>query len=427
VNRLGADQIDRELGRWLLEESQTRAPAGLVEDVFARTSRTPQVRRWWPRPGLLPDVGRRIAGRQRPRPRLIAPRRTPAWPRASALAGTLALVAIAVALGIGVSRSGRGPGSTTSPAPSLAASPSASPAASPSASTRASASPPARPSPEATTLGSFSAQRLDLGPDAAPIAVTEAFGSIWVADIHANDVRRYEPGTLEELARIPVPGAAWFAQTGGALWVTSQTGTGLTEIDPHTSSAVTHVGDDPPCGAPVYAFGDLWQAACDADVILRIDSITAKLIERIPARGHGFLVLVGDRLITVGPEGLAGFDPLTKAFTAIGGPAAVGAEFVASDGTTVWVKNSAGMARLDPADGHALAGFPYVDAQAASFSGDHAWLTVRNQGVVEIDLATNEATRTIPVGPSPLVPFEAGGALWVTDFEDSALWRIALP
>lgn len=421
MNRLGADQIDRELGRWLVQESETRAPAGLVEDVFARTSRTPQARRWWPpQPGLvLEDVERRIGRGQRPRPGAIGLLRAPAWPRRSSLAGAIALLAIAVALGIGVSRSGPGPGATSSPSPSPAGSPSHSPSA--SASLRA------LPSPEATTLGTFSALRRGLGGDAGPIDVTEAFGSIWVADIHAADVRRYDPVTLSELARIPVQGAAWFAQAGGALWVTNQTGRGLTRIDPHTNTVVAHVGDDPPCGAPVYAFGDLWQAACDADVILRIDSITTNLIDRIPARGHGFLVLAGDRLITVGPEGLTSFDPLARAFTSIGGPAAVGAEFVASDGTTVWVKNRAGVARLDPADGHALAGFPYVDAQVVSFSGDHAWLTVVNQGVVEIDLATNAVRRTIPLGPAPLGVSEAGGALWVTDFENSALWRVALP
>ena len=43
-----------------------------------------------------------------------------------------------------------------------------------------------------------------------------------------------------------------------------------------------------------------------------------------------------------------------------------------------------------------------------------------------LDLATNQVRRTIPVLPSPLVAREAGGALWVTDFEQSQLWRIDL-
>lgn len=417
MSRLGADHLDRELGRWLLQESETRAPAGLVEDVFARTSRTPQVRRWWPpEPGLLEDVARWISHRQRPRPQAIRPRRTPAWQRASGLAGAIALVAIAIVLGIGVSRSGPGPGATTSP--------SASPAASPSSSLP----PSAEPSPVATTVGTFTATRKDLGPDAAPIDVTEAFGSIWVADIHASDVRRYDPATLAELARIPVPGAAWFAQADDALWVTNQTGAGLTRIDPATNRVVAHVGDDPPCGAPVAANGALWQAACDGDVFLRIDPVRNVVVSTIPSQGHVFLVLAGDRLVTVGPEGLARLDPDTGAITTIGArEATAGAEFVTSDGSTVWVKNTTGIARLDPADGRSLAGLPYPEAKVVSFSGDHAWLTVSNQGVLEIALATNKVRRTIPIPGTPLAALEADGTLWVTDFESSALWRVDLP
>ena len=420
MSRLSPDQIDRELGAWLREESLTRAPAGLVEDVFARTSRTPQASRWWPpQPDLLRDIVGRLGGPQPTGPRPIHPRRAPAWQRTGSLAGAIAIVLIAIVLGVSLGRPGTGPGSIGSPSPSAAVSPTPSPSATPS--------PAGPPSPARTVLGTQSAQRLDLGPDAGPIGVTSAFGSIWVADIHADDVRRFEPTTMRELARIPVPGAAWFAVADGALWVTNQVGTGLTRIDPVTNTVVAHVGDVPPCGAPVVAIGSIWQAACDADVILRIDPATNTVVDTIPARGHLFLVLAGDRLISVGPEGLASLDPVKRTFTTIGGRAAIGSGFVASDGATVWAQNSAGIARIDPADGRAIAGFTYPDAaQAVSFGVGHGWLTVRGIGVLEIDLATNTVTRTIPLQPSPNIPFEAGGALWVTDFDGSALWRIQL-
>jgi hypothetical protein len=420
VNRLGADQIDRQLGAWLREESVTRAPAGLVEDIFARTSRTPQASRWWPlRPDLLRDIMGRPGRRHQPQgPRPIRLRPAPTWRRAASLAGAVAIVLIAVVLGVGTGRPSTGPGSITSPNPSLAISPSPSPSASPS--------PAGPPSPAPTVLGTLSAQRLDLGPDAGPISVASAFGSIWVADIHADDVRRFEPATMREIARIPGTGAGSFAVADGALWVTDQLGTGLTRIDPVTNTVVAHVGDVPPCGAPVVAIGSIWQAACDADVILRIDPPTNAVVDTIPAQRHGFLVLAGNRLITVGPEGLASLDAAKRTFMTIGSRAAVGAAFLASDGTTVWALNSAGIARIDPTDGRAIAGFSYPDAQAVSFAAGHGWLTVRGVGVLEIDLATNKVTRTIPVLPSPLVPLEADGALWVTDFENSALWRIQL-
>jgi DNA-binding beta-propeller fold protein YncE len=414
VTRLSPDQIDRQLGEWLRDESLTRATAGLVEDVFARTSRTRQARRWWP-----PALPVRSRGA---RPHLVDVGRPPAAWRGSVLAGALGLVLVVVVVALTLRPGGTGPGTIGGPSASPLPSPAVTPSATPSPVATASAS----PTPAPTTLDGLSAQRLDLGLDAAPIAVIEAFGSIWVANIHANDVRRFEPATMRELARIPVPSAAWFAVADGALWVTSQTGTGLSRIDPQTNTVVAHVGDVPPCSAPVVVSGSIWQAACDAGVFLRIDPVRSAVVETIPAQNHIFLVLAAGQLITFGSEGLARVDPETGKLTSIANPAAVGAEYVASDGTTIWVKNSAGMVRIDPADGRTIAGFSYSDAQGIAFAGGHGWLTVRGVGVLEIDLATNKVTRTIPLQPTPFIPIEAGGALWVTDFDNNALWKVEL-
>src|SRR5438128_1627259 len=103
------------------------------------------------------------------------------------------------------------------------------------------------------------------------------------------------------VARIPVPRAAWSAVADDARWVTSQTGTGLTRIDPATNTVVAHAGDVPPCSAPVVAFDSIWQAACDADVVLQIDPARNAIVKTIPAQGHVFLVLAANRLIPVGP------------------------------------------------------------------------------------------------------------------------------
>jgi virginiamycin B lyase len=412
MDRLSVDQIDRQLGSWLRDESATRAPAGLVEDVFARTSRTRQARRWWP-----PVTLRRSRGGG-PRPARAAG--VSVWLR-PALVGAAAVVLAVVALAVVFRPADTGPGVIQTPSPS----PNPSSIVTPAPST-ALPETPAPPTPVPTTLGALSANSLFLGPDAAPIAVTEAFGSIWVADIHANDVRRFEPGSMRELARIPVPSAAWFAVADGALWVTSQTGTGLSRIDPATNTVVAHVGDVPPCAAPVVAFDSIWQSACDAGVILRIDPARNAVAETIPSEGHAFLVLARGRLITLGPEGLARLDPETGGFTTIANPAAIGVDFLGSDGTTVWVTSSLGMTRIDPVNGRTIGSVPGLPAMAISFAGDHAWLAVDRQGVLEIDLATTAVRRTIKVLPAPLVPLEANGRLWVTDFESSVLWRIDL-
>ena len=44
-------------------------------------------------------------------------------------------------------------------------------------------------------------------------------------------------------------------------------------------------------------------------------------------------------------------------------------------------------------------------------------------GVIEVDLATNQVVDTVPV-LDPWVARSFDGVLWVTDFNNSDLWRI---
>ena len=280
-------------------------------------------------------------------------------------------------------------------------------------------------SPVPTTLGTLSARSLSLGTDAAPIAVTEAFGSIWVANIHANEVRRYDPATMAEQARIDVPSAAWFAVADGALWVTHQNGRALSRIDPVSNTVVANVGDVPPCAEPVVAFDSLWQSACDARVILRIDPATNEVIDRIPSEGHLFLTFAGDQLIALGQDGPAILDPETGKFTPLPNPDAVGAEILVSDGDTVWIPTPRSLLRVDPASGRTISTLDYPGVRGIAFANGSAWLTTAD-GVVEVDVATNQALRTIPVPGTPLIPYVTSDALWVTDFDNSLLWRVDL-
>jgi len=89
----------------------------------------------------------------------------------------------------------------------------------------------------------------------------------------------------------------------------------------------------------------------------------------------------------------------------------------------VWTSDESKVQRIDPADGRVVATFPYLHANAIGFGPGRAWLTVPNTGAVEIDLATNEVTRTVPQLADPTVPLEAAGVLWLTTL-DNELWRI---
>jgi hypothetical protein len=279
------------------------------------------------------------------------------------------------------------------------------------------------PTPEAVRVGDALAQRLRLGGDFAPIDVVGAFESIWVSGIHAGQVRRLDPTTMSELARIDVGGPAWFLEANAALWVAQQAGVGMTRIDPGTNEITGHVGDVPPCGPAAFALDSIWVSACDADVYLRIDPESLAITDTIRAQGHRWVVLAGGDLITLGADGLARLDPSTRAFTPVPGSPGAGAEFIGSDGVTVWLRTDNGVLRIDPSDGRTVATFPYSTASTVTFSGGHAWLSINFVGILEIDLATSTVLRTIPLQAAD-VTREVAGALWSTDFANSDLWRI---
>ena len=322
-----------------------------------------------------------------------------------ALAGAVAAVLVIV-FAVTVLQPPHGPGATPVPSPSQTTVPA--------------------PTAQSVTLPTGqSAMRIALGPNAGPNDVIDAFGSIWTADLGANDVRRFEPATMRELARIEVQGAAWFVVADDALWVSQEAGTGLTRIDPATNRAVAHVGDVRPCGAPVVAFDSIWVWACDADAYLRIDPVTTTVADAIPAMGHRSVVLVGDALITTGAQGLARLQPATGAFTAVPGSPEAGAEIIGSDGETVWLVAGPEAQRIDPTNGRTLPILGYQTPRHVTFSAGHAWLTANPLViVVEIDLTTNADLRAFQLPQSADVAREADGFVWVVDSANSALWRV---
>ena len=342
------------------------------------------------------------------------------WAPLPAFAGLAAAVVVALAAILAFRAAVVGPGGTPPP--------SASPSPTPTAPVAPTVIP--EPTPEARQLGEHAAVRLHLGTGfeaVDPIGLAFADGSIWTADIHGNDVRRFDPATLELQARVPMVspagGPAWFASTADALWVSNQLGNGVTRIDPAANAVVDTFGTGGTCGAPVVAFSSVWQSLCDADTFLRIDPETNE-VRTIPANGHDFLVLAGETLVTTSADGLATLDPDTFELQPLPYDIPNLRQLLGADAQALWALVDTGVVRVDAVSGETLATFPYVDARAVAIGDGRAWLTVGPLGAVEIDLATNQELQTIPVEGSPLVPLEASGALWVTDLDNSNLWRI---
>ncbi len=280
------------------------------------------------------------------------------------------------------------------------------------------------PTPEATPVAAkfdgVPATTLSLGKDAAPIDVIFAFGSIWTADHHQRRVTRIDPATMAVQARITVgAGPGWFVATDDALWVSSQLGRGLNRIDPITNMSDVHAGDWPTCGRGALAFGAIWQPACDAHQLMRIDLATNRSTDLSWGQRQS-VVLVGDQFIAGGPEGLSRLDADTEAWTEIGGPAGW---IMGFDGTSIWQFDDAHVLRVNPANGKTVASLDARGETNVAFEDGHALMTSPS-GIAEVDLATSKVLRTIKLGFQPFGVLEAAGYVWLTNFDGSSLIRL---
>jgi streptogramin lyase len=310
----------------------------------------------------------------------------------------------------------------------VACSSSASEEPSPSASGSA-ATPTPIASPMATVTGDHSALVIDLGLDAAPIDAVVAFGSVWVANHHSDNVVRIDPTTGAEEARIAFTdgtGPAWFTVSDDGVWVTRQNHAGAARIDPEANELdPIQAGALPPCGPPAIAGGALWYFACDTGQMARIDLATGEAIQ-IDAAELSNPISVNDVLYAVGPEGLMRLNDDETTWTLIGG--CCGLPFGYAGGT-IWLIDQDQVVRVDPATGQVTATIPLDAAGMMGAGSDVVWFTPRegNSGPLQqVRIADNAILEPLQTSHSPTVVRVDGSTLWVTDFGNSELWRVDL-
>lgn len=341
------------------------------------------------------------------------------------LAGFLALAILVIGAGCTAGPAGPAGSSASSKSPSDASSGTASaPTPKRVASAPAAALPTRSPSPSPlpvpveSSVDGVTVRTLQDGPLLAPIDVAVAFGSVWVADHHGPTVTRVDPKTMTIEAVVATgSGPGWFAVTDDAVWVSNQNGRGMTRIDPATN-ATEMTGRWATCGRPTVAFGSIWQPACDAHRIMRIDPVTTASVD-IAAPGHTSVIRAGTALVAGGPNGLARLDPKTFAFTEIGGQDP--GWLLAFDGRTIWSSTESVVLRIDPRDGRVLATLDIPDAGAVVFRDGVAWLT-SSGGLVAVDMKTNRTVRTVALGRTASMASDETG-LWATSYDaNSLMW-----
>ena len=279
----------------------------------------------------------------------------------------------------------------------------------------------ATPAPEATTISSVvdgtDVTAISLAPDLAPMDVASGFGSIWVANHRSNSVSRIDPAALDALARIEVgSGPGWFVVTEDAVWVTNQLGRGLTRIDPDTNTADVQAGGWAPCGGPALGAGYIWQVACDAGVVMRIDPATNSSLD-IYEREIAIAVVDGI-VYAVQPDAISTIDPATGELDKVG--KGVAGILLAFDDRSAWLAAGSEIVRVTLPGGEILARVPLAGEVSLTLAGDRAWATQFGLATHEVDVSTGSVLRTLHLN-QPSVAREIDGVVWVTSFDANSL------
>lgn len=376
TDRRAQDETDRTLGRVLEAEGRHRAPDRLLEDVFARTRETRQVRRrGWGNPWQGPSLAGRAA--------------------ALIVAAALAVGALALLLG--------GTGAPLAPTPSPVA-----------------ATPATSVTPLPTPAAVMCANGIGLG-GAAP--------DLWVgcpASAQHIDTAVVPPVAGERVKDAGLP------QAGGAgVWAIRPGG--VAPLDPETGAGPTIAAP----GVVVLTVGTsvIWGGTSD-DTVVRIDlargTVTGTI--QVGAKPLALLEAGGRVWVAADDARVHAYDVATLAPGAVAATgsdsgsigASASAVYVVSqgsEGTVTRVDLATGVVTsrriADPTDPRSL-GLIVVDPQGAG-----VWVT-RRASLVQLQPTTLEelGSMTLPAYPAGIVL--DGGRAWVYG-EDGRLDEVALP
>jgi virginiamycin B lyase len=408
TDRRSEGDVGPILEAWMEAVAPPRAPERLLEESFARTMVTGQLR-VYPWHALRRDRRRRSAARGIP---------------GFALAGVAAALVVAVTLGL-VFRPGQGIGGRPSPSPTPSPSSSASPAPFPSpVVVTPTESIPVTGAMALATDGTSiwllttdgELARIDPLTNSIAATVTlspatNAYQSLagdraglWVTDWDATKVLRFDPVTLEATASIDVGTAPkGVLVTSAAVWIANTRGGSVERIDPKTNTIVATItlGPTGPSGPNWLArgFGSIWAGVPNTASVFRINEKTNAIEATIPILGPA---------------------------SPCGG--------LAATSTAVWITSCDGsslVTQIDPAT-NTVVGTIDLGGKGYTFAvvADRPWISPTEGQIVRLDPVSHAVDRVIAPGPG----FASGGgdvvvaagSLWVMDWASNRVLRLPI-
>jgi peptide/nickel transport system substrate-binding protein len=222
---------------------------------------------------------------------------------------------------------------------------------------------------------------------AAPGAVAEGAGSIWVANPGEGTVSRLHPDEdrVDTLDVGQSPAALAFG--GGSIWVAVADDGAIAQIDPDANRVVQRIAVGNGASAVAVGYGAIWVATALDGEVVRVDLGSGRVTKRVAVGGRPVALAIG-----------------------------AGGVWVASE-------ESGTVARIDPGTGEVLDSIAVGNGVAAVAVGLGAvWTANRDDGTVSrIDPAASRVTNTVPAGREPAALAVGKDALWVADAEGALL------
>ncbi|HST17126.1 MAG TPA: hypothetical protein VLK36_05620 [Gaiellaceae bacterium] len=258
------------------------------------------------------------------------------------------------------------------------------------------------------------------------------FGSLWVSGADNGDsVARM---SLASLKSVSIPAASDEDTEIGvgpdAVWM-SDFGDGVVRrIDPATNRVTVSVNNLP--GASWFAFsgGDVWVALHHGQAVVELDGKTGRLIERLPvpspgggvvANGPSYVALGFGSVWTQVPNIMAvvRFDPATRKVVAVIHDGANCCGHVAVAGGSIWVSSGGSVDRINPKTNTVTARIHVGSADdlnsGIAVLDGKLWAAPGNT-VVEIDPVTAHVISRTAFSKAYFKDIEVGGgALWAWD------------
>jgi streptogramin lyase len=253
---------------------------------------------------------------------------------------------------------------------------------------------------------------------------------------------RLDPGSGDRAGSIEIGDPArigHLAIGGGNVWLAA---CGLVQVDIDQAEIVQSNHDPAACGPIAYGAEAVWRVL--GRELVKLDPATGEQASaRLPGRVNGDVVAEGVDL-AAGPEGVfvanpsdgsvTRFDPGLSVIRRVRLPLAgrgywVRAMAVSTRPGELWVsdEHARSLYSLDPRSLALKRRVRLPDRpRDIAIAGEAVWVATNRGRLVSIDPRSSETIRSIDLGGGSLSHVAAGGgAIWVTSYEDDAVFRVS--